>query len=74
VRFVDSGKDIKLKSSDLQAIHFTVVAWQQVMQSTTVKFFFVSVAVDVNITQKLTQTVLKKRMIHSMRTGLGLVL
>jgi hypothetical protein len=36
---MDSGKDTELKINVLQAIHCTVVAWQQVMQSTTVNCF-----------------------------------
>jgi hypothetical protein len=36
---MDSGKDVKLKISVLQAMHFTVAAWRQVMQSTILNCF-----------------------------------
>jgi hypothetical protein len=36
---MDSGKDIELKINVLQALHFTVVAWRQVTQSTILNCF-----------------------------------
>jgi hypothetical protein len=36
---MDAGRDVELKINVLQAIHFTVVAWRQVMQSTILNCF-----------------------------------
>ena len=64
-----SGKDIELKISALKVIYFTVVSCRQVTHSTVVNGL-VSTATGVNSTWKLTWTsVLKKRMLPSMRTG-----
>jgi hypothetical protein len=40
VHCVNSGKDIELKTNVLQAIHFTVMVWQQVMHSTIMNCFY----------------------------------
>jgi hypothetical protein len=67
VCYMDSlGKDIELKINVLYAIHFTLVVWQQVTQSTVV-----SAPMGMNVTEKVTCTVLKERMMYSTRLDLA---
>jgi hypothetical protein len=67
----DSVKDVELKISVLQAIHFIVAAWQQVMHFATANCFR---HCGYGHEQKLTQTVLKERIMHSKSTGFGVEL
>jgi hypothetical protein len=62
---IASGEGIKLKISVLQA---------RCHASTTVNYFHQCEVMDMNVTQNLTLTVLKKRTVHSIRTGFSLAI